>query len=264
MKKSTKILLSVLFVVVVIAIVVVSNVVRQHAVVRGIAPVVNYGDSDTLVTAERLQEEVLAGYATLMSKRVRDVDLDSVQRIVCANPYVEKCNVSVSIDCRLVLQVVQRTPVMRLFLGADECYFDMLGRYMPLSDEGEADVLVANEEVAEHLSAKKDSIDLSVLAADSLRAHLGVVQMWQMACYLHRDAELHNLFDQVFFAKSRDLILVPKVGNHKVVVGSLDYLDQKFADLLVFYRQGMPQVGWDTYDWVNLKYEGQVICSEKQ
>ncbi len=264
MKKSTKILLSALFVVSVIVIVTVTNVVRQHAVVRGISPEVDYRGADTLVSAQRLQEQVLMGYATIMSKRVRDVNLDSVQRIVCANPYVESCNVSVSIDCRLVLKVEQRTPVMHLFLGADECYFDLLGRYLPLSDEGEANVLVANEDVSEHLASNKENIDLAALATDSLRCRLGVVQMWQLACYLYRDKELHNLFDQVFFSRSHDLVLVPKVGNHKVIVGSLDCLDQKFSDLLVFYRQGMPQVGWDTYDWINLKYEGQVICSEKK
>ena len=262
MKKSTKIWLCILFVVLLVAIIVVSNVARNHSHVRGVRVEIDYQGADTLVTAADIESQVLLLFPTLTSQQVQEIDEASIRDSIEANPYVESCDISVSIDCRLVVEAKQRVPVMRLFLDGVEGYVDRQGRFMPVSDEGDADVLVANEALHERI-VDPQRLDLAVLAEDTVRRRSGVVAMWQLACYLYDHPEVGVLFDQVYVNKDRDLVLVPKVGNHLVVVGTPDNLERKLSDLVTFYRQGMPKVGWESYKLINLKYEGQVICQNR-
>jgi cell division protein FtsQ len=52
---------------------------------------------------------------------------------------------------------------------------------------------------------------------------------------------------------------VPRVGNHKIVLGNADSLKIKFGNLLAFYKKAMPVVGWDAYKIINIKYTNQVV-----
>lgn len=56
--------------------------------------------------------------------------------------------------------------------------------------------------------------------------------------------------------------IVPRAGNHLVVLGSLDDFRGKLSKLLSFYREGLRYEGWDTYKIINLEFEGQVVCSQ--
>ena len=59
------------------------------------------------------------------------------------------------------------------------------------------------------------------------------------------------------------MMMVPKVGDHVIELGAVDDLDNKFSNLLTFYRKGMPRAGWNTYSKISLKFKGQVVCTKK-
>ena len=41
-------------------------------------------------------------------------------------------------------------------------------------------------------------------------------------------------------------------------------LQQKFDNLLIFYKKALPQAGWGTYKAINIKYANQVIGVKNQ
>ena len=256
--KNKRILIGIIAIVLLAAIVVVSNILRRNQQVRDLKVVVTYGaytdvpksnlqeakgidlsrTVDTLVTAETLRQQMLTQAPTLLSVKVKEVNADQVARLALKNPYVEKAKVSVNVMGHLVVKVVQRTPVVRLFTDKGEYYLSHDGHVMPLSQEGEADVLVGN-------------------GAIKTQKPKG---MLEVAVWLYDNPLYGSLFDQVNLSSKGDIILVPKVGDHVVVLGSAENMEQKMADLLVFYRQGMNQVGWNTYKEISLKYNGQIVC----
>ena len=71
------------------------------------------------------------------------------------------------------------------------------------------------------------------------------------------------MIDQIYVLRNGDVMMVPKVGDHVVELGAAEDFDTKFANLLTFYRKGMPRAGWDTYSKISLKYRGQVVCTKK-
>lgn len=67
---------------------------------------------------------------------------------------------------------------------------------------------------------------------------------------------------QVHF-EDDDIILIPRVGNHKIKVGNLRDIYEKLDKLYQFYKVVIPIKGWDFYKEINLKYNNQIVCTKK-
>jgi cell division protein FtsQ len=59
--------------------------------------------------------------------------------------------------------------------------------------------------------------------------------------------------------EQHEIELIPRVGNQRILLGNADSLNTKFKNLLAFYKQALPQVGWVAYKAINIKYINQVI-----
>ena len=59
-----------------------------------------------------------------------------------------------------------------------------------------------------------------------------------------------------------ELELVPRSGSYTILFGEIDNVEQKLSKLLRFYKDGLNNRGWDSYSTINVKYDGQVVCSK--
>ncbi|MNV97616.1 hypothetical protein D3C71_1927610 [compost metagenome] len=53
--------------------------------------------------------------------------------------------------------------------------------------------------------------------------------------------------------------LVPRVGDHRILLGNTEGLEQRMNNLMVFYKKALPRMGWNEYKIINIKYQNQVI-----
>ena len=79
---------------------------------------------------------------------------------------------------------------------------------------------------------------------------------------LMADEFLASFIQQVHVNNAGDFILVPLIGDQKIVLGSTRKLEDKLRRLKIFYQEGMPYEGWRKYETINLKYNGQVVCKK--
>jgi cell division protein FtsQ len=70
------------------------------------------------------------------------------------------------------------------------------------------------------------------------------------------------MFVQINVVKNSEVELVPRVGNHIVLLGGVDRYEQKLEKLNKFYTEGLGYDSWNKYKVINLKYENQVVCSK--
>lgn len=54
--------------------------------------------------------------------------------------------------------------------------------------------------------------------------------------------------------------LVPRSGRFTIRFGRLERVEEKFDNLMTFYRRGLSTLGWDTYRSIDVRYAGQVVC----
>lgn len=241
MKKKAKII-SIVVVVLLAILVVAANLWRRKSLVRDVRTDIEYNGVDTLVTGQQISNLIRNALPDISSKMLRDVDLKAVEGIAATSPFLYNCKASISIGGAVVVFATQRRPIVRICAGGQEFYMDDQGQQVPNSDMGFCDVVVASGNVG---------------SEDALKS------VWFLADYLDRHPNLSPLFDQIYRDNKGDLFLTPKLGNHVVQVGDTGNLDDKFHNLVALYTRGLPQVGWEKYSQISVKYKGQVVCTKR-
>ena len=62
---------------------------------------------------------------------------------------------------------------------------------------------------------------------------------------------------------NKEIELIPRVGNHIILLGSEEEMEAKFEKLMLFYKKGVQQTGWNQYSIINLKYKNQLVCVKR-
>ena len=61
--------------------------------------------------------------------------------------------------------------------------------------------------------------------------------------------------EQINVTKDGQIELVPRVGDHLLILGTADNVEAKLDRLLNFYEKGLDNVGWNKYRSVSVAYE---------
>jgi cell division protein FtsQ len=73
---------------------------------------------------------------------------------------------------------------------------------------------------------------------------------------------MQSLIGQIHLKKNGDFLLIPLVGDQKIIFGSAhsdEEVREKFKKLDIFYKEAIPYEGWNKYDEISLKYENQIV-----
>ena len=80
---------------------------------------------------------------------------------------------------------------------------------------------------------------------------------------LKNDGFWDALIEQIVVANGNEVILIPKVGNFRIVVGELENVEKKMENLRLFLQEGIALKGWNVYKEINLKFENQIVCIKR-
>ncbi len=178
--------------------------------------------------------------------------IDKMEADLERYPFIEKADVSIDLSGKLIIKVLQRSPVLRVINNRSQSYYVAKNGFkMPLHPVFSPRVPVANGNIAETLM---DSSFVSTVLVRDLLA---------IANYCGKDEFWHSQIEQMYVDNYMDILLIPKVGNHSIVFGSAERLEDKFTRLKTFYFKGLNNVGWDMYSVINLKYDSQVVAEKR-
>ena len=185
----------------------------------------------------------------LIGRKMEDINIHALENRLKANPFIEFAKVYADMDGVINVEISQRQPILRLMNRFDQdFYVDQHGLKIPLSANFTARVLVANGYIDE----------LFANHVDTLSTVLGM-ELFKTADYIRKDSLWDAQIGQIYVNKDHEIELIPRVGNNRILLGDADSLDTKFRNLLAFYKKALPQVGWDAYKEINIKYANQVI-----
>ena len=221
------------------------------------------GGESNFVTREDIRNYILTTGDSLTGENLTGIDVEAIESLINANPYVLNSKVYLTLDGILRIEVQQRTPVARVQnIYNQKYYLSRDGRMMPWVPGKYSRVMFANGNIREmywkdrNLNAvQPDGRVDSVLTASVL------YQIYKIACQIDSDPFLKAQMQQLYVSPQGEISLWPVVGKHVIIFGNSDSMDEKFNKLKVFYKKAGFFQGWDKYDTINLKYQGQVICS---
>lgn len=143
----------------------------------------------------------------------------------------------------LRISLKQKEPIVRVKNTSDkEFYLTDEAKPFPLSRNYTERVLIANGYV-------EDSTDVAAIA--------------QIASFIVKDAFWKAQITQLYMNESKEIELIPRVGNHTILLGKAELLEEKMEKLMLFYTKGVSQTGWNNYQLINLKYKNQIVCVKR-
>ena len=88
-------------------------------------------------------------------------------------------------------------------------------------------------------------------------------RLFNFAKYINNDKFWKAQISQVYVVDQNNIELIPRVGPHTILLGSLDDYELKMEKLKLFYEQALTEEGWNKYKQINLKYRNQIVCTKR-
>ncbi len=222
-----------------------------------------FGEDPFLTDHELLKNLKLKGLYT-EGMRGEELDLEAIETYVSSISQVKTVKVFMEIGNDWKIRIQLRQPVVRVFNKYQETfYLDTEGDIMRTTPSHTARSIVASGEIFDRISG--ESVN-GIINNDSLKSIRKLDDIYRISSYVCYDPLFRKLIGQIYLDRAGDFILVPLVGDQKIVFGTANSEEEvkaKFEKLRIFYREGMPYVGWETYAEINLKYDEQIVCKRK-
>lgn len=179
---------------------------------------------------------------------VKDIDLRHLETYIEQNPYIANAEAYIDINNKLWIDINQHYPIVRIIDSQNLSYYlSKEGKKMPASAEYASRVPVVTGSITDN------GKDTGEPALPPLK------NIFRLAQHIENDQFLKSLIEQIYVAPNGEYTLIPKIGNHEIIFGNIDNMEEKFDNLLIFYKEALPYVGWDKYKTINLKFKKQIV-----
>ena len=199
-------------------------------------------DSTSFVTPKGVLSDLEHQGLKFVGKRMADIQASDVEKMLNQSPYLEFADIVKCQDGRILIQVSQLTPVLRVFDGEKSYYVNRAGKRMDASVYYHSDVPV----VQGHFTRKYP-----------------VTRLLPLIDYVSSDSLLNSLVTMYQVRDSNNIIIVPQISGHVINMGNADDFVNKFAKLRLFYREVMPKRGWNAFDTISVKWDHQVVATRR-
>ncbi len=184
----------------------------------------------------------------IMNAAVKDLNLMAIEEAILNDKRVLKAEVYLQQKNELIVDVVQRKPIVRISdMNANNYYLDEEGMRVPHIVNESVRVPVVTGYVDGYTKAygkmKKNNLNDIFLLVNKIR----------------KDDFLAPLIEQIHIEENKEILLIPKMGKKKIIIGNTENLDDKLYNLKTYYKQGTKKVGIDKFAVLDLRYKNQVV-----
>lgn len=178
-----------------------------------------------------------------LDKKGSEINTYDIESALLKNEIIESAEVVQTISGKVKIVISQKMPILRVFTSGGSFYVDKTGRTMP--------------------SALGQAIYVPV-ASGNIEKSFAVSDLYKFALFLQNDDFWNDQIEQIYVRSVNDIEIIPRVGSHRILLGSLDDYEKKLENLRLFYEQVVPKMGWEKYSVINLKYRNQIVCTKSK
>lgn len=176
-------------------------------------------------------------------KLLKDINTNNIEEAILTNKLIKSASVFITNNGSVKASIIERKPILRVISSTSGNYYiDSEGDKMPLSTRSSAYLHIATGSIKEEF-AKTD--------------------LYKFALFLYDDKFWNAQIEQIVVQPNQEIKLIPRVGDHQIILGSLEGYQEKLDKLLAFYQNGLNETGWNKYSVINLKFDKQVVCTKR-
>lgn len=192
------------------------------------------------------EEEVLE----ILNEAGINPELKNMDDVVCSDIEEYFNNISLIKECQvykgnkdyLNIEIDCREPVIKIHDKENNTYY--------VDSEGN---IIKGITRALHLPIATGNI-VDSMATNEIREISGAIK---------NDKFWTAQIEQIYFNEKKEVIIIPRVGNHIIELGVAENVDKKLEKLYTFYHEGMNKIGWNKYSKLNIEFGDKVICTKR-
>jgi cell division protein FtsQ len=225
---------------------------------------ISYESPDTLLTLADIDSLIRKSSGKVVGKELWRINTHLIEKTLKQQPWVSNAEVYETHSGTLLINIRQCKPVLRVISYSNRSfYLGSQGEILPVRAGSPARVPVASGFIPD--SSRFGFMPFTnKLMLDTLGCNTVLSDLFRLAGYIDSDAFFRAQIDQIYITTENEIELIPKIGNHIIILGDVSDLDEKFHRLYAFYRYGMNHIRWNSYRILNIKYRNQVVCSKSE
>lgn len=179
---------------------------------------------------------------------VGNLDLNVLESRVEEHPFIKEAQVYKDIKGNLMIHVEQARPLARILeTSGNDHYIDESGTLLPTITKHTSRVMIIE---LEHKFSWARNIQETDYGKELL----------ELLTFINNDEFWRAQIAGMVVKKDGELTLLPQVTKQEIEFGMPDDYEEKFRKLKLFYKEVLPNKGWNTYSRVNVKFDNQLIC----
>lgn len=205
---------------------------------------INLADENTsLITRGEIILLIESIQDSIVGTTITEVPIYEIERKIESLNDVQNAEVYINMEGMLHIDVIQKKAIVRISpKEGKDFYMDSEGSIFGLSENYTEHLLIANGNI-------QDSTDYMTVL--DLAKHISSDSLWNAQIV------------QIYLKDNKEIELVPRVGNHTILLGDITNYQEKLRNLYLFYEKGVNQVGWNDYKEINLKFRNQIVCVKR-
>ena len=201
-----------------------------------------------------MDEEEIAGMIEksgepIIGHRLSAINIEKLETKLATFATLNNVEIYRKIDARgwsfsgkLIINVDERTPVLRIKSAAEDYYLDREGVKIPVSPTYIERIMIAS----------------GTFPDETVKRNL-----LKMTDFVNKDEFWRAQIEQVMIQPNGELLLLPQVGDYLIEFGKPEDYELKFRNLKAVYQQGFKNFGWNKYKAISVRYQNQVVCTKK-
>ncbi len=175
-------------------------------------------------------------------KQLSDIDLPEIETLLQGSPYVEKALCYYTGNGTLCIQITPQQPVLHVMTQEGEDYYlDRTGVVMPVGNLN-MNLCIATGRISQQFARQ---------------------QLVGLARFISEDNFWSQQAEQIHVISEKNIQIYPHMGNHVIMLGDLSNFQEKLRRMQLFYKKGLPRIGWNKYKTINLAFDNQVVCTKR-
>jgi cell division protein FtsQ len=136
------------------------------------------------------------------------------------------------------IRLSQRIPVLRIVTGDDTYFVDNDRLRMPVRESVTTPVYIATGNIGERMACN---------------------ELADLAIWIAGDKYWREKIQSIHVTNPKMVYLVQRPDGTRLILGEVNGFRNKLHKLRKLYDKGFEQIGWRTYNEIDLQYKGQVI-----
>jgi cell division protein FtsQ len=210
------------------------------------------------VTRREVRNLIAENSTRVLGQPVIDISVPEIENRISGISELKDAEVYTTIDGVLHVLVDQRDPIMRVIAGGGDYFVDKdgvvirnRGLYTPRLHIVGGNIRITSP-MLNGVSVNDTSIKNSILK-----------DIFQLVSFINSDSFWSAQIDQIYIDNDDEINIIPRLGNNVVHLGTIDNYEGKLRNLEAFYKEVLPEAGWNKYDLINLEYKDQIVCRKR-